>query len=372
MKVLQITVHFSPNIGGVETHLWDLVTYLSNKNWSVAVLCYQPLSTISKWKIIEHHKNLKIFRIPWITGFFYKFISYPVLEFVYLFPGLFISTPVFLLVQNPDVIHAHGLIAGFAAVFWRKIFRKRIIISSHSMYSFPKKGIYKQFAYFVFSNADKVLCLSKKSCLEMKNLGLNNNKIEQFTYWINLEKFKKIANAREKFLWKEKFIILFVGRLVSEKGIDVLLDSVKKWNKNIGLMFVGVGPLEQKIIQYSTKYKQIHFVGKMTQDQLPTLYSASDVTIVPSVSEEGFGRVIMESLACGTPIIGSNRGSIAEAMDQSVGEIIEVSSENIKKTVEYFFKNSDELKSLSENAVKFAKRRYSDKNAEVITESYTN
>lgn len=372
MKILELSVHFPPNVGGVETHLWDLVTLLSKKGLRVFVLCYQPLSIKIPWKIFEKSKNLEILRIPWIAGFFYKLIPYKKLEFLYLFPGLFFFAPFILSEINPKIIHAHGLVAGFVAVFWGKIFQKKVIISTHSLYSFPSSGFYSKFAKFIFNRSDKILCLSKKSCKEVTNLGVNKNKIIQFTYWLDLNKFKNIENAKKLFSFNEKFIVLFVGRLVPEKGIEVLLDSAARWNNNIGLIFVGTGPLEGDIIRCSAKDSKIHFMGRLNQDELPSIYSAADVTIVPSVSEEGFGRVIMESLACSTPVIAANRGSIPEALDASVGQLIDISADNMRKAVENLYKNNSRLKLFSSNARKFAERRYSQRNANTIIQILTN
>jgi glycosyltransferase involved in cell wall biosynthesis len=111
-------------------------------------------------------------------------------------------------------------------------------------------------------------------------------------------------------------------------------------------------------------------LGKLDQNELPSYYGAADLLIVPSTHEEGFGRVILESLACGTPVIGSRRGAIPEAMDETVGRLIDVTPENIKEAVEYFYKNPKELKKLSKNARKFAERRYSERNVGKIIGAY--
>lgn len=372
MKVVQLTVHFPPNIGGVETHLSDLVTFLSKKGWHVFVLCYRPLSARVGWKIYEKESKVQIFRIPWLAGLFYKLIPHPKLEFLYLSPGLFIFTPIVLLINNPQIIHAHGLIAGFVATFWGRVFNKKIVISTHSLYSFPKSGLYKKFANFIFNKADKVLCLSNKSFVEILNLGVNRNKVIQFTYWIDLNKFTNNKEAKKMFAWKEKFIVLFVGRLILEKGIDVLLESVKTWDKGIGLVFVGTGPMESIIIKEVSKNSNIHFLGKVGQESLANVYSAADILIVPSTSEEGFGRVIMESLSCGTPVVVSNKGAIPEVIDESVGKLIDINPESIKNSVEDFFKYPLKLANLSKNARKFAERRYSEKNGESIIRAYSN
>lgn len=85
-------------------------------------------------------------------------------------------------------------------------------------------------------------------------------------------------------------------------------------------------------------------MGGIDSDKLPIYYSAADLLIVPSISEEGFGRVILESLACGTPVIGARRGAIPDALDNSVGRVIDISSESIKQQVEYFYKERKEVR----------------------------
>ncbi len=370
MKILQISAHFRPNIGGVETHLTDLVNTLTKRGWEVFVLTYKPLTTKVSSKIYEKQPFLKIIRIPWFPGLFYKLIRHPALEFLYLLPGLFFMTPFFIIFDNPDVIHAHGLVAGSAGVFWGKIFGKKIIISTHSIYSFPKKGIYREFVKFIFKNANCCLGLSKQAALEIESLGITKAKIKTFTYWIDLEKFNKVAGAKNKLKWKEKFIVLFVGRLVPEKGIRELLESFKMWDKEINLKIIGSGPLEGEVKEVARKLPNMDFIESIDSDDLPLYYSGSDLLIVPSVSEEGFGRVILESLACGKPVIGARRGAIPEALDETVGKVIDISPENIKETIDFFYKSKRELKKLAKNCRKFAERRYSEKNAEKIIEAY--
>lgn len=370
MKILQLTVHFRPNIGGVETHLDDLIKALVKRDWEVFVLTYRPLTTDAKWNIHEKETKVEIFRIPWLPNLFYKLVKAPILEFIYLLPGLFLATPFVLLLKKIDVIHAHGLVAGFVGGFWGKVFAKRVVISTHSIYNFPKTGLYKSFVSWIFKNADFCLGLSKQAVAEIGSLGVFPEKVSRFTYWIDLKNFMRVENVKRSLGWQDKFTVLFVGRLVEEKGILLLLESVKQWNRAISLKIIGSGPLEREVKQIAAKYDSVEFIGIIDQDKLPMYYSASDILIVPSVSEEGFGRVILESLACGTPVIGANRGAILEAMDESVGKLIDVSINNTKDAVLYFYRNRDKLKQLSNNCRKFAERRYSEKNVEKIIRAY--
>lgn len=375
MNILQLTAHFRPNVGGVETHLDDLCKALIKRNFNVIVLTYRPLQTSAKWKVFEKDKGLEIIRIPWLPKLFYLFVKIPILEFIYLLPGLFIITPFVIISKEIDVINAHGLVAGFVGVLWGKIFGKKIIVSTHSIYSFPKKGLYRNFVKFIFQNTDYCLGLSKQAVNEIKALGISDKKIKKFTYWIDLNKFK-VKNSKLKVKkvlgWDYQFVVLFVGRLIPEKGVKELLESAKSWDRKINLKIIGSGPLEKKVREVAAEFINMEFIEGIDSKRLPIYYSGSDLLIVPSTSEEGFGRVILEALACGVPVVGSNLGAIPEAMDQSVGRIIEINEENIKNTVEYFYYHKSELRKLAQNCRKFAERRYSEKNVEKIIKIYTN
>lgn len=365
MKVLEVSVHYFPNVGGVETHLIDLVKILSKKN-KVFVLTYQPLTTKSKWRIYSKDANTQILRIPWIAGLFYKFVNYPTLLLMYLILPLFLITPIIILWKSPDVIHAHGIVAGTAAVFWGKIFRKRVIIATHSIYNFPKKGLYRDFVKFLLDNSDCVMTISKQAVTEILNLGISKEKVKRFTYWIDLDRFKKVEDAKRKLKLENRFIVLFVGRLVAEKGVLEIIKASKLWKQGIILAFIGNGPLEVEVKNATKRNQNILYFGSKHQDELPLYYSSADVVIIPSIHEEGFGRVIMEALACQTPVIGADIGAIPEAMDNSVGKLIKITPGNIAKAVNSLYHNKKQLQALAKNARSFVEERYSERNAQVI------
>lgn len=371
MRILQLTVHYAPNIGGVETHLIDLVTELAKRKNDVFVLTYRPLVAKTKWNIFEKKDFLKVFRLPWLPGFFYKFNTSPILQFLYLLPGLFIVTPFIILFHRPSVIHAHGLIAGFIAVFWSKIFHRRVVVSTHSLYHFPKKGIYFTFVRWIFSQADKTLCLSNQSVEEIQALGIPREKIVRFTYWVDTEIFKPYENSRTNSQWKDKFVVLFVGRLIIEKGIRELLKAAEKIDSKFLFVIIGDGPLAEEIKdKVNENSHKIVFLQKLENTKLPEYYNSADMLIVPSIHDEGFGRVILESLACGTPVIGANRGAIPEALDPRVGELITITPENIVKSLQILEKDNKKLQEMKKNARAVAMEKYSAANIEVITATY--
>lgn len=372
-NILLLTTPFRPNVGGVETHLDDLIATGTKEGYKFFILTYQPLVTKARGQMKEVGNGFVVYRMPWIRmNLFLTFAKYPFFEFLYLFPGLFFLGLIFLLFTRPriDIIHVQGLVAGAIGVFLGKIFQKSVLISTHSIYNFPKKGLYPFFVRFLFKNCKHIFTVSNQSKQEVLSLGIAEEKVSIFTYWINQNIFKPMDKKRAKKLLKLKngLICLFVGRLVPGKGVEELLQASKKI-KNVNFLIVGDGPLRNEILKMSTQ-PNIKFVGKIDNERLPTYYNAADVLIVPSTHEEGFGRVILEALSCGLPVIASRRGGIREALSEKVGIFIEVNADNINKVLTEIAHNPKVLFEKALKARAYAKEHFGEKNAKEIFKYY--
>ncbi len=378
MKVhcLLLTSPFRPNIGGVETHLDDLINAGTKRGVSFTVVTYMPLVTPAKADFREVGTGYSIYRLPWPRlNLFLRLEKLPALEFMYLFPGIFIGGLIYLLLKSSTVsaIHAQGLAAGAAGIFLGLLFRKKVLISTHSIYNFPEKGLYRNFVKFLFSKTKGILTLSKQSKREVNRLGIPQSKIHIFTYWVDQTLFKpkdqKLSGKKVK-LPEGKFICLFVGRLVAVKGLQELMEAAKLTCKEILFVIAGSGPMENEILAFISRNKNCIFVGPLNKNQLVNYYNAADVLIIPSTHEEGFGRVIIEALSCGTPVIGSKRGAIPEVITDDVGVLINISKKTIKDTVENLWKDPSKLTKLASNARGYAKRNYSEDNVRQIIKYY--
>jgi len=104
--------------------------------------------------------------------------------------------------------------------------------------------------------------------------------------------------------------VLFVGRLVPYKGVEVLLDAwprVVRCLASARLIIVGSGPLQAALRERARRLRaDIRFLGFVSDEELKNLYRSSDVTVLPSVNrQEAFGMTLLESMACGTPVVAS-------------------------------------------------------------------
>lgn len=379
--ILLLTTPFRPNVGGVETHLDDLIDSGIKRGYKFIILTYQPLITKVSGQTVEKGRGFTIYRMPWIgMNLFLTLEKFPFFEFIYLFPGLFFLGLFFLLFNGfkINIIHAQGLVAGAVGVFLGKIFQKPVLISTHSIYNFPKNGLYPFFVKFLFKSCKHILTLSNQSKQEVLSLDIPEDRVSVFTYWINQNIFKPMNKAASRKLIRlsnnfiapatNVFICLFVGRLVPGKGVEELLE-VSKQMHDIIFLIVGDGPLKSEVIKVEAQ-TNVKFVGKVDNKKLTVYYNAADVAIVPSTHEEGFGRVILEALSCGLPVIASNRRGIREALSEKVGIFIEVNAKNINKVLTEIAHNP---KILSEKALKaraYAKAHFGEKNAIKILKYY--
>jgi glycosyltransferase involved in cell wall biosynthesis len=108
-------------------------------------------------------------------------------------------------------------------------------------------------------------------------------------------------------------IILFVGRLRYYKGLHFLLEAMKLMNMQATLLFVGTGPEEQRLQQQARDTglsKRIHFLGDVSDADLPALYKAANVFVLPShLRSEAFGLVQLEAQSAGLPIVCTEIGT---------------------------------------------------------------
>ncbi len=371
-SILLISFVFSPNIGGVESHLDDLCDFLKKENHHVTVITYQPIISTGKGKYFERDKNSLIIRIPWFRfNLFNRLEKVPLLEFLYLAPPILFVSIIFLLLNRKkiNVIQAHGFNMAVIGVFLSYLFQKSLTVNTHVLFYFQKKSIYAKILAFILNYATRVLVLTHDAKRQLEMIGVIGKKIVVYHQWIDDKLFMpkdKIKSRERLHLDKNKFIVFFAGRFVAAKGISLLMGAAKKINKNIQIVFVGSGPLKEKLIEASKHDGKILFIGQIKKNDLPYYYSAADVTIIPSVQAtatyaEGIPRVLVESLSCGTPVIATKTGGVKELVVSSVGFFVSQTSNSITTMINDLYRKQKLLQDMSKHCVEFAKLQFSKK-----------
>jgi len=278
-----------------------------------------------------------------------------------------------MLVNNKkiSVVHAQGFNAAFIGVFLSYFFSFKLVVSTHAIYEINKKSITTKFIKSILEKCDKILCLSNASKNEIINFGIDKNKVNRFRYWIDLDYFRLMdkVKTRERKKISNNFTVLFVGRLIEKKGVALLLNIARKLNY-IQFVFIGVGPLESTLISASEDNNNIKFLGKKKNKNLVDYYNVADIFCIPSLYEEGYGRVVVEAIACGVPVVGSNKGGIKEALDNSVSILADPTEANMELAILELYNDENKLKKLSSNCYAYSRNFFSKANLKQITDNY--
>ena len=361
-NLLHLTPFYHPNIGGVETHLTDLVSTLDPQKYRQLILTYSPITTPNtKFKKTEKiGQNIIIRRFNWIGGnLFHKLEKHPLLNTLYLTPYLLIRSILYILYHQPkiDLIHAHGLNSALIGLILKKIFKiKKLIVSIYSSYdNVPVSPVSQKLIKYILTSAQAVLTQSDSSVKQFKKLGLNN--VHRYYHWIDLKRFSPLTKNRQ-------FTLLFVGRMIPQKGAYLLAKIANKFPQ-INFQFIGRGPDYLKIKKL--KQKNIKLLSNIDYSKLPHFYQKSHLLIIPSQYQEGWGRVAMESLACGTPVIASNLGGLTELLDSSVSLLIKPTAKNLSLAINKILNQPDLYQKLQKNSRPYALKHFSSKNIKYIT-----
>jgi glycosyltransferase involved in cell wall biosynthesis len=177
-----------------------------------------------------------------------------------------------------------------------------------------ERAVYRRARRFV------VLSASFASLLESR-YGVAPWAIEVVAPGVDLERFSPGDAAAERTALGAGGgrIVLAVRRLVPRMGLEVLLDAWRELAPASGdrLVVIGEGPSRGSLSELAQRLgvaDTVSFLGRVDDATLVQWYRAADLTVVPSVALEGFGLVVLESVACGTPVVGTDADGLREAL----------------------------------------------------------
>ncbi len=196
----------------------------------------------------------------------------------------------------------------------------------------PKRGERVQ---RVLKESDAVITVSDGLREKVMELGIDAAHVHTITQGINTQLFhnagREAAQARlaQQYasLGHERSVLLWVGRMVDVKRLDVLINAVavlRDGGRDFVLCLVGDGPQRGMIetqVNEQALTDHVVFAGAVSPDSLGDWYRTADATILSSESE-GLPNVLRESLACGTPFVSTNIGSIAEIADEQYAILV--------------------------------------------------
>ena len=323
MKVLMLSWEYPPRVvGGIARVVKELSEKLQLEGQDVTVVTYKegdtPYFEVEETGVKVYRVDNYMIRpnnfIDWIMQLNFNLI-----------------TEVNKLIQSGetfDVIHAHDWLTAYASKTLKESYNIPLVSTIHATEAGRNGGIQTEMQRYI-NDTEWMLTYESSEVIVnsnfMKNdiqriFGLPFEKIKVIPNGIDLKKFdgiKKDYEFRRRFAADNEKIILSLGRLVFEKGIQHLIYAMPKILSNYNdakLVIVGKGGMIDELKQITVNLgiqDKVYFTGYIAGNDVQKMYKVSDVAVFPSTYEP-FGIVALEAMLGGTPTVVSDIGGLNE------------------------------------------------------------
>lgn len=319
---------FPPDTGGAERYAYELAQALGRRGHDVDV--YTATTTSEQ---VETHRNVTVTRlfrrrrIPIVETIYYGLRTRQIIDFdaydvvhgtlmpastVGLFPDSSIS-------DTPVVVTCH-----------LSAFDTMISLQPDTVIDYLMKYVVHptNTAFDIFSGqmADHTIAISDQMHKRLvKTYRIPDNKTTTILHGVDVDKFTPNVSPHSA-VNPDQLTLLTVSRLAPEKGIELAIKGIAEIsNHNPELLIAGTGRHEERLRGLADDLDvsdQVRFLGYVPDDELPSLYATADIFTLTS-RHEGFGLVLLEAMACGTPVVATDVGGIPSVVqDEETGYLI--------------------------------------------------
>ena len=328
MKILMLTWEYPPRVvGGISRVVYDLSHRLIKDGHEVTVVTYRD----GEVPYYEDDKGVKVYRvdnymiqpnnfIDWILQLNFNMVER--------------ASQIIAEQGKFDVIHAHDWLVANAAKTLKHSFDIPIVATIHATEAGRNSGIREPNQKYINDTewmltyeANEVIVNSNYMKSEVQRLfGLPFEKINVVPNGVNLNKFTGMDrdySFRRKYAMDNEKIILFMGRLVYEKGVQHLISAMPKILENYHdakLVIAGKGGMLDELkaqVEAMGLGQKVYFTGYLNAKQVSKMYKCADISVFPSTYEP-FGIVALEAMLAGVPTVVSDVGGLNEIVEHGV------------------------------------------------------
>lgn len=333
LKVVQVSpTYFKDLIGGGERYPWELAKALS-KHINVTLIVFG--SDRDTEKVSE---TLTVEKYPAVTS--------P--------PPLFTKTNPFPLtlsflkeINKADVVHLHqfNTLISNLVIFYARLKNKLICVTDHGGGYFKLSKLFP----IIGKSVDLYMLVSQFS---YKKFARYKGDYQVIYGGVDISKFRSLNIEKEN-------KVLFVGKILRVKGVDNLIKAVQELDTKLHVDAKLLDKEYLKLLKNLDHNNKTIFNFNATDKELINDYNSALVTVLPSLSEI-FPLVVLESMACGTPVICTDAGGMPEIVeDGENGFIVPLNDpKSLKEKIRYFLNNPEESKRMGENARKKILEKY--------------
>lgn len=254
--------------------------------------------------------------------------------------------------KSADFFKTNQMLGSWTAVIAKLLFRKKLLVRQGYQLStfWREKSLIRWFVssaieFLSYKLAYRIIVTSQRDKeFIVKRYRVKHKKINVFPNYVDTESFKPLE------IEKDHRRVTFVGRLDEQKNLISLINAVK--DLNIKLVLIGEGPLDDSLkgMVEENGIENVIFTGLVPNDRLPEELNRSEIFILPSLYE-GNPKTLLEAMACGLPVIGTEVVGIKEVIKHKQnGYLCETSTESIREAIMYLMDEEKLKGTLGANA----------------------
>lgn len=383
MKIVLTSTYFYPRIGGVENSLFFMAKSLMKLGHEVAIMCFDGDSLVCQK---QHWDGIPIFRFNYGVS---RLSPLSRLRLAKAARRALIETQKHF---EPDEIWSRnavitaGLVKSNVLIPIRHIFPTTASLNVEGMYSQKPRAILVKLLYLLrkwidsqslsfydrnvvyADNVDLVVfseMMREQLVVETKAL---QNRIRVVHPGVDTKVFRPTPPVgKDGFSLSARPYVVYVGRLVAAKNLEILIKAMSHVD-NVSLVLIGTGESLSKLQNLAVLLglnERIFFLGSKKSESLATIYTGAVATVLPT-RIESFGQVFLESLACGTPVIGFGgssefRTAVSEIVKHDFNGVVVTSyCENaLADAIKVVLDTKNSLTQVSELNIKYVRTNFS-------------
>ncbi len=377
MRILQVTPYFYPawTFGGPVKAVYELSKELVKKGHDVTVYTTDVCDRTSRLDV----KSNGPLQVDGIRTYYFRNIN-KALAYDY---KLFLSPSLVSVIRKEisgfDIIHLHEYYTfqNIVTHCYAKKYHIPYVLSVHGSLcptARKQKAPYKQvFTYFlgryILRDVSIAIVLTKEEKKQLLLMGLEPDKVRVIPNGVNLLEFAdppKKGTFREKyFIGSDERIILFLGRITREKGLDLLVSAFSKLVEQLrGLRLVIAGPSDldylaslKKLIVSKKIEDKVLFTGFLVGKEKLSVYVDADVFVLSS-HFEGLSFTVLEACAGGVPVVITDCCNIPEVADYKAGFIVGGNEEEIQNAISRILDDEELKRKLGSNARRMVREKF--------------
>ena len=324
-RLLMLSWEFPPmTVGGLSRHVYDLSRYLVRHGYEVHVVTTE-IGDAPHEEVVE---GVHVHRVHVMQPDGGEFIHWAFQL------NLMMIDACQMLIDGGlkfDLVHAHDWLVSYAAKTVKEQYGLPLVSTIHATEHGRNHGIHTDMQRYIHSlewrltyESQRVILCSTYMQREAEAIfQLPSDKLDVIPNGVDPEMLKpsvRPVGGENEFAGSMDRVVMFVGRLVREKGVHTLLDAAPRILAdfaNVKFVIAGKGPMLPELVAQAERLgirDRVHFAGFITDEQRNRLLTVAEVAVFPSLYEP-FGIVALEAMAAGTPVLVSDVGGLADVVE---------------------------------------------------------